>query len=457
MTLLALLIVLGVLVFVHELGHFLAAKWAGIYVHRFSLGLGAPIKALTTKRGETEYAISWLPLGGYVKMASAEEDATSAALEGGHEAVPVPADRVFESKPVWKRMIVILAGVTMNLLFAWAVNVGLAAKNGRAYDPTTTVGRVIPELVPRGAEAVLQIPAGTRITAVQGQPVESWDDIVFGIVQAAGRDVRLRLGDGRELVLPVHADALEARSALAQALQPARPPVVGQAVPGLPAAKAGLESGDTLVTVDGQPVRAWHDLVGRIEQSGGRPVRLDVSRHGAARSFTVTPFADTTTTLDQRKHVAWKLGIAPVVVTKTERYDALGAVKAGTVATGEGVVTLVRTVRGLFTGRVSGKSLGGPILIAQQAGAAAELGVDTFLAFMAFVSINLAVLNLLPVPVLDGGQFVFLLAEAVLRRPLPLKVRERLTSVGLLLILALMVFAFWNDFTRLFRGWGWIH
>src|SRR3954470_16110437 len=164
-TIIALIVVLGVLIFVHEAGHFLAAKWAGIYVYRFSLGLGPPIPWLTFRRGETEYSISWLPLGGYVKMASREEDISSSALEGGAPTVPVPPDRVFEAKPVWKRMIVILAGVTMDLLFAWAGNVGLAAKNGRAYDPTTAVGRVVPELVPHGSEAVLRIPPGTRITA----------------------------------------------------------------------------------------------------------------------------------------------------------------------------------------------------------------------------------------------------------------------------------------------------
>ena len=125
-TLASLAVVLGVLVFVHEAGHFLAAKWAGIYVHRFSLGLGSPVRALTFRRGETEYSVSWLPLGGYVKMASREEEATSAALEGDTPAVAVPPDRMFEAKPVWKRMVVILAGVTMNALFAFLLYTGLA-------------------------------------------------------------------------------------------------------------------------------------------------------------------------------------------------------------------------------------------------------------------------------------------------------------------------------------------
>ena len=165
-TLLSLIVVLGVLVFVHEAGHFIAAKWAGIYVHRFSLGLGSPIPWLTFRRGETEYSISWLPLGGYVKMASREEEVTSSALEGGAAEAPVPPDRVFEAKPVWKRMVVILAGVTMNALFAWLLFTFLAAKNGRQIDPTTTVGRVVDELVPPEAEAFKTIRPGTRAPTV---------------------------------------------------------------------------------------------------------------------------------------------------------------------------------------------------------------------------------------------------------------------------------------------------
>src|SRR4051794_22743629 len=157
---LALIVVLGVLIFVHEAGHFIAAKWAGIYVHRFSLGLGAPIPWLTFRRGETEYSISWLPLGGYVKMASREEDIGGSPLEGGRPEAVVPPDRMFEAKPVWQRMLVILAGVTMNALFAWCLFTFLAVKNGRQIDPVTTVGRVVDELIPPGAEAFRQIRPG---------------------------------------------------------------------------------------------------------------------------------------------------------------------------------------------------------------------------------------------------------------------------------------------------------
>ncbi|HWB41380.1 MAG TPA: RIP metalloprotease RseP, partial [Gemmatimonadales bacterium] len=253
-TIIALIIVLGVLIFVHEAGHFLAAKWAGIYVHRFSLGLGSPIPWLTFKRGETEYSISWLPLGGYVKMASREEEVTSSALEGGHAEAPVPPDRVFEAKPVWKRMVVILAGVTMNALFAWLAFTFLAAKNGRQIDPVTTVGRVLDEMVPPGAESLREIPVGARIVAINGRPVADWNGISEGIANSPEPEVRLELEGGERVVLPIHQDALEQRLKASQALQPFRPAVIGQVLPGRPAARAGVQAGDTIVAIDGKPV-----------------------------------------------------------------------------------------------------------------------------------------------------------------------------------------------------------
>src|SRR5262245_47153239 len=195
-TIIALIIVLGVLIFVHEAGHFIAAKWAGIYVHRFSLGLGSPIPWLTFKRGETEYSISWLPLGGYVKMASREEDATSSALEGGANQAAVPPDRMFEAKPVWQRMVVILAGVAMNAVFAWLLFTFLAVKNGRQIDPVTTVGRVVDELLPPEAAEFKRIQPGTRIVSVNGHPVATWDDITQGIATTPDSQVRLQLADG---------------------------------------------------------------------------------------------------------------------------------------------------------------------------------------------------------------------------------------------------------------------
>jgi regulator of sigma E protease len=288
-TVLSLIVVLGVLVFVHEAGHFVAAKWAGIYVHRFSLGLGSPIPWLTFRRGETEYSISWLPLGGYVKMASQEEDIGASPLEGGRPAAAVPPDRMFEAKPVWKRMVVILAGVTMNALFAWLLFTFLAAKNGRQIDPVTTVGRVVAELVPPEAEAFKGIRPGTRIVSVNGQPVSSWDEIAQGIANTADPEIRLELGDGSVAIAEIHPDALEQRLKASQALQPFRAPVVGQVVPGRPAARAGIQPGDTIVAVDGRRSRSCTTCSSCCRRAAGSRWRSRWPAAGSACGTTSRP------------------------------------------------------------------------------------------------------------------------------------------------------------------------
>ena len=451
-TILALIVVLGVLIFVHEAGHFIAAKWAGIYVHRFSLGLGPPIRWLTFRRGETEYSISWLPLGGYVKMASREEDIGSSALEGGAPSQPVPPDRVFESKPIWKRMVVILAGVTMNALFAWVVFAFLAYKNGRQVDPVTTVGRVVEELVPPEAAALKEIRPGTRIIRVNGDSATSWDEVVSAIANTPDPEVRIELDDGSVLVLPIHPDALEERLKAAQSLQPYRAPVVGQVLPDKPAARAGIQEGDTIVAVSGRRVEQWYDLLEVIQASPERNLTIDVARGAQRLSFKVKPYLDTISGPDGKPRPVGRIGVAVVTGLTSEKLTLGQAIAEGGVATLKASTQIVRTVRGLFSGRISGRTVGGPILIGQLAGQSARLGLDTFLGFMALISINLAILNLLPVPVLDGGQFLFLLAEAIIRRPLPVKLRDRLTTVGLVLIVLLMGLAFSNDLRRIFGG-----
>ena len=451
-TILALIVVLGVLIFVHEAGHFVAAKLAGIYVHRFSLGLGPPIPWLTFRRGETEYSISWLPLGGYVKMASREEDIGSSALEGGAPSTQVPSDRVFESKPVWVRMVVILSGVAMNGLFAWAAFAFLAYKNGRQIDPVTTVGRVMADVAPPEAAALKQIRPGTAIIRINRDTVRTWDDVVSGMVNTPESEVRIELSDGSTVVLPIHPDALEERLKAAQVLQPFRVPVVGQVLAGKPAAKAGMEEGDTIVGVNGKPVQQWYDLLELLQSSPGQPLEIEVARAGRRLSLNVTSYVDSIRGPDGKTQAVGRIGVAVGTGFTSEPLTLGEAIGEGGRGTVMASTQIVRTVRGLFTGRISGSTVGGPILIGQLAGESARMGLDTFLGFMALISINLAILNLLPIPVLDGGQFVFLLAEAVIRRPLPMKLRERLTTVGMVLIILLMGLAFSNDIRRVLGG-----
>jgi regulator of sigma E protease len=421
-----LLLVLGVLVFVHELGHYWAAKYFGVWVHRFAIGIGNPIKSLTFQRGETEWAIAWLPIGGYVKMASREEDPAAGVLEGGPENAMVPPDRVFEAKPIWQRMVIILAGVTLNFLFAWLVFVGLAYKNGSASDPTTAVARVNVAALPPGAEAAANIPVGVPITAVNGVPVAAWEEITAAMVHGTRDEVVLSFGGGQPDITP---------------------PVIGGVTPSSRAADAGLTNGDTIRTINGEPVRLWVEAVDRIQASPERELVLEVQRDGAVREVRVTPKAealsgDDTTTVGR----IGAYNDRPVVYADLSFW---GAIEAGSKATWGASGTIFRTFRGLLTGRVDSGEVGGPIAIGQMAAAQARLGVESLLAFMALISVNLAVVNLLPIPVLDGGAFLILTAEGIMRRPLPGKVREVITLIGLGLVVLLMVLAFSNDIGRL--------
>jgi regulator of sigma E protease len=213
-----------------------------------------------------------------------------------------------------------------------------------------------------------------------------------------------------------------------------------------------MRPGDTVVAVNGRPVQQWYDLVEQLQSNLGQNLAITVARGGQRQEFKLRTYVDTMPGPDGKPRVVGRIGVAVATDFISEKLSLGQAIVQGGEATVRSSTQVLRTVRGLFSGRISGRTVGGPILIGQLAGESARLGLDTFLGFMALISINLAILNLLPVPVLDGGQFLFLLAEAVIRRPLPLKLRERLTTVGLLLIILLMGLAFSNDFRRIFGG-----
>lgn len=453
MTILAFIIVLGVLVFVHELGHFLAAKWAGIHVHRFSIGLGAPIKALTWTRGGTEYSISWIPLGGYVKMASREEQGGSDSLEGGEASLAdVPPDAVFEAKPIWKRMVVILAGVTFNIIFAWMIFAGLLLVQGKPMLPVRTIGAVAPaDSLPEIARPITALQPGDSILSVNGRPVEAWEDITSGIASAPADSVVI-LAAGREpVVLRIHRDQLEERIRASAALRPFIHPVVGQVTSGRPAAAAGLQVGDTIRAVDGIRTPEWDDVLREISARPAQAITVEVARAGQRLTLEATTTSDPDPAGGSRPVGRLGFGVEmPRVLT--EPLGLFAAMGEGWRQTVNASTTIVRAVRGLVTGRVSTRELGGPIQIGQLAGETARLGAEAFLLFMAIISVNLAVLNLLPIPVLDGGQMLFLIAEAVMGRPLSAKMRERFSMLGLVMILMLMGLAFSNDIRRLL-GW----
>jgi regulator of sigma E protease len=402
LTWLAPIIVFGLVVFVHELGHFLAAKAVGIYAPRFSIGFGP---ALLRKRwGETEYVIAALPLGGYVRMAS-REDETMALLEGGGERPPdephtvggsgvkvaeehiaqgmrpdewdpealvpfgpkpVPAHRWFESKRLPARLFVLIAGVSMNVLLTFVVSVASYAYYG----------------------------------------------------------------------------------------EPFVPPVVDSLAADRPAARAGLVSGDSIAAVDGTPIRRWSEVVTRVSTAAGDTVALTVVRDGAPRVVRVVPevVSDTSPFTGEVRTVGRIGAMAPLDRVSRDDVSFGEAVTGGARRTWNLAVLVVGTVKGLLGGAVSVGNLGGPIAIAQSSVEAARGGFETLVGLIGFLSINIAILNLLPIPILDGGQILLNVAESVKGRPFSARTREAIARVGLLAIALLFAVVMFNDFRRLVQS-----
>jgi regulator of sigma E protease len=448
-TLAAFLVVIGVLIFVHELGHFLVAKMVGVQVLRFSLGFGRPL--LQWRRGETEYWISWIPLGGYVKMAGLEDEGMAGELEGGKSTIPIDPARAFDQQPVLARMAVIVAGVTMNVLLAFVIYVGVAAVLGLPRLAVTQVDTVATRELPPGAEALATLARGGRVVRVNGDTVRGWYELVDRLAAATG-EVRLEVaGRPAPLVLHFAPGDSGAGARAAGALAPLLPTRVGIILPGKPAARAGLRLGDVVVRAGGDTLRSWNEMLLHIWNSPGRELPLVVLRGDSLVQLTVVPESTTTTTTDtvpNRPATYGFIGADADPPTFNEPVGFGRAVGLAASQTLDQTVGVIVSVKRLVLRQASVRDLGGPILIAQVSGQAARLGLVRFLTLLAFVSISLAVLNMLPIPVLDGGQAVFLIAEAVRRKPLSLQVRIRLTQVGLLVILGIIALAITNDVLR---------
>jgi regulator of sigma E protease len=358
-TVLSTIVVLGVLILVHELGHFWAAKAVDIEVSRFSIGFGPRLAGF--KRGETEYVLAAIPLGGYVKMEGMVGEEAVSPLEGKTEPERAPSPRDFDAKPLWARFLVIIAGVTMNFIFAFMAFTFVARSEG-VVDP-----------------------------------------------------------------------------------------IVGRTEPNSPAEAAGFQRGDVIVELDGRRIRNWDEVQQYVGMRPETPIRFTVERETGRAELEAIPAKIVVYNELVRDSV--DLGVVGIEVwfDRAVRDLTLGeSVMAGSHRTGAWTLEIFTFIKRVFTGRGSTKELGGPIVIGQLSGAAARQGLAAFLNFMAIISVNLAVLNLLPIPVLDGGHLVFLFAEAVRGgRPVSAQNRLRLTQVGLILVMGLMVLAFANDIMRL--------
>ncbi|MGK7313223.1 MAG: RIP metalloprotease RseP [Candidatus Longimicrobiales bacterium M2_2A_002] len=447
-TIIATIVVLGVLIFVHELGHFATAKWMDIEVPRFSIGLGPKMVGFT--KGETEYVIAWLPLGGYVRMAGMDD---MEALEGGeHDASEARSSgRDFESKSLPARALVISAGVIMNVLFAWLLFAVIGLAWGVRQAPDAVIGDVHEQLLTPGTAALAEIPYGAELTTVNGTAVTDWAEVRQALVQQ-GDSLRLEFADAPAVAVALpEADSLRARvlgSLEPQVEMAARLTTVDEDEP---AAAAGLQPGDEVVEVAGRPVDGWQGMVALVERSPGEPLPVVVQRDGERVAATLTPEAREAA---DGSLVVGRIGVGSGMRTidayPREHMGVSRAVVYGAEETVRITAAILDYLGGLFTGRASPRDVGGPILIYQISEQVVQIGFDAFLNFMALFSINLAVLNLLPIPILDGGQLMFLAVEGIRGRALSIEQRMRLSQVGLVLVVAIMVWALANDVLRLF-------
>ena len=449
MTILATIVVLGVLIFVHELGHFAAARAVDVEVQRFSIGFGPKVAGF--KHGETEYVLSAIPLGGYVKMGGMDDEVME-RLEGGEEGpARVPSPRDFDAKPIWARAFVISAGVIMNMLFAFGTYAFLAAQYGVPEYDSTRIGIVFAESLPAGTEALATVDPGSRVLQIGGVETEHWGDVQRRLFEAGAGPLTIRLAEPSREVEIVVPETPEARRELVTAVQPWIEAGVGALNPGSPADRAGLEVGDRIVAVEGSRVDNWWEFVEAIEARPGERVEITVVRDDRELIRAVTLDAEEETRPDGTTATVGKVGVYQPQLATTYRDVPLGeALRHGYRETVAVTGLIVGFLGDLVTGGISPRSMGSIVTIGEASGQAAAAGLDQFLRFMALFSVNLAVLNLLPIPILDGGHLVFLGIEAV-RGGRGLSVEQRLkwSNVGFLIVVGIMVWALSNDFLRL--------
>ncbi|HNU82089.1 MAG TPA: RIP metalloprotease RseP [Thermoanaerobaculia bacterium] len=420
---LAFIFALGVIIFVHEAGHLLVAKAFRMRVLTFSLGFGKRLWG--RQRGETDYRISAVPLGGYVKLAGEDPD------EEGHD----PRD--FPNRPRWQRILVYLAGPAMNGVLAVLLVAGLFM-----------VGVDVPALQSIPAEVgtveagspgdAAGIRPGDRIVAIDARPVEQWKQVAFAIMTSVGRELAVEVErDGERLLFTVVPARLAEYEIGDAGIYPRLLPRIAQLVAGAPAANAGLRVGDEVRAVDGRSLANAAELIAHIETRAGTPVRLEIVRGGAPLAITVVP-----ATVDGKGRIG-------VLLSLQQRYGPARAFVESLRFNGEIARQSLVVVGKIFTREVKARSaLAGPIEIAAQSGQAARAGWKSLVYLMAVISTSIGLLNLFPIPVLDGGQIALLLVESALRRDLPDRVKERVNQTGLALIVLLMLTVLYFDLAK---------
>ncbi len=436
--LLAVIFVFSVLVFFHELGHFLAAKLFGVRVERFSIGY--PPRLFGVQIGETDYCISAIPFGGYVKLAGMVDESLDTEIKGE------PWE--FNSKPAWQKAIIISAGVIMNVILAVVILVGILYVKGEPVIPITTVGYVQDGSI---AQKV-GLQRFDKIVAINQQPVRTWNEIQQYYLANLGNEIVFTVErNGEILQLVLSRENLGEEGSENLGISPMIPAVVGEVVPGYPAEKAGLKKGDRIVAINGQPVQDWLDMTDIVSQNPGKPLQFEVERDGTRLTLEITPKAVNEVGPDGESKIVGKIGISAITFVERRPLSFGQAVSKGLQQAQFTSAMMVKTLYWMITGKKSAKEvIGGPIMIGKMAGDFAKTGFVNLLELLAYLSLMLAIINILPLPVLDGGHLVMIIIEGVTGKPIPTKVKVAIQQVGMALMLMLILFVIYNDISRIF-------
>ena len=440
------LIVLGVLVTFHEFGHFLAARWVGVKVLKFSLGFGPKIFGRTI--GETEYLVSAVPLGGYVKLFG-EDSAETVSLKDQQQS--------FSHQSLPHKMLIVAAGPGFNFLLTYCIFTVWLATGSPLFVPTfQDITPQVEAIKPGSPADIAGFKVGDRIVRANEEEISTYGELTEAVQRSHGERIAvevLRNGQIKTLLItpepqanpqnvdePVYLLGIEAYA-----------PVVGEVVPNTPAMEAGLESGDRIVEIDGQAIHTWSQMTEIVRDHPGRPLNLKIQRKHETITVTVTPAPEEIVAESGHTQIVGKIGIMLSGRSVMSASTVLTAPVEGLIATWKWAELTVVGVYKLVVGEISTKNLGGPLMIASVSGEHAEQGISNLIFLIAVLSMNLGILNLLPIPILDGGHLFFFTCEAILGRPLGERSREIAQQIGLVLLFSIMIYATWNDITRLLQ------
>jgi regulator of sigma E protease len=430
---LVVIVVLGIMILVHELGHFLAAKFFGVRVLTFSVGFGK--RLFGVKRGDTDYRVSLLPLGGYVKMAGDDPS----EVRDGH-----PDE--FLAKPRWQRFVIAIMGPSMNILMAVVLLAGLYRFHYLKPVYMEEPARV-GDVDPGSPAAQAGILPGDLILRLGSLENPKWEDLKMKILITAGEALPVEvLRDGKKIGLTMTPQAKGPDEGGDAGLVPCIPGKIGEVEGGKPADRAGLKAGDLIVALDGQAIPCWQQLSAAIQERGGKTLNLTVERDGKQLQVSLDPYRG-----DSGAGEKWLIGVgyrSDVVVRQLPLGEAISTAVSDNV---RNCIVTFDVLGRIITRRMSARSLSGPIGIVQISSEAYRAGLPELLMLISFISLQLGIFNLLPIPILDGGMILMLLIEGVMRRDMSLAVKERFAQIGIVFLLLLAVFVTYNDIVKTLR------